>query len=135
MFDTMVRLVVFAQSGMGEGGGGGGGEEAPAAGPGCGDLGTMLPFFVIIGIFYFLLIRPQSKRQKKHNELVQTLNKGDRVITNSGIYGRVISVDDHTLNVEIAKNTEIKILKNQVACHQQDGDGKKETELLGKTTS
>ena len=134
MFDTMVRLVVFAQSGMGGGGGdgGGGGGEVPP--PGCGDLGSMLPFFVIIAIFYFLLIRPQSKRQKKHDELVQSLNKGDRVITNSGMYGRIINVEDHTLILEIAKNTEIKILKNQVACHQQDGDGKKETELLGETT-
>jgi preprotein translocase subunit YajC len=130
MFDTMLRVVVFAQEGMGDGGGGG----SEATGPGCSAM-DMLPFIIMIGIFYFLLIRPQSKRQKKHSTLVETLKKGDRIITNSGIYGRIINVDDHTLDIEIARNTEIKITKNQIACHQQDGDGKKETELLSETAA
>ena len=127
MFDTMVRLVVFAQEGMGSSG------EGEAAGDtavtGCGGM-QMLPFVLMIVVFYFLLIRPQSQRQKKHDSLVKALQKGDKVITNSGIYGRVLAVEDHTVSVEIAKNTVVKIAKNQVACLQQEGDAEKESEAL-----
>ncbi|MBL8784276.1 MAG: preprotein translocase subunit YajC [Deltaproteobacteria bacterium] len=65
-------------------------------------------------LFYFLLIRPQQKRAKQHKQLVESLKRGDAVITSSGIYGRIVSVDGNVLTIEIAKGTEIKILKGYV---------------------
>ena len=65
-------------------------------------------------LFYFLLIRPQQKRAKQHKQMVEGLKRGDSVITSSGIYGRIVSVDGNVLTVEIAKGTQIRILKGYV---------------------
>ena len=69
---------------------------------------------LMLVVFYFLLIRPQQKRAKKHRELIGALKKGDTVITTSGIYGRIIAIEDQAVTLEIAKNTKIKILRNYV---------------------
>ena len=76
--------------------------------------GQFLPIILIFIVFYFLLIRPQQKRAKQHKQLVESLKRGDAVITSSGIYGRIVSVDGNVLTIEIAKGTEIKILKGYV---------------------
>jgi len=73
----------------------------------------MLVGFVLI--FYFILWRPQSKRQKEHKELVSGLGKGDEIVMNGGIMGKVTKVDDDYAVIEIAQNVEVKIQKAAVA--------------------
>jgi preprotein translocase subunit YajC len=75
--------------------------------------------FIFIGVFfvimYFMLIRPQQKRMKAHNEMVTALAVGDEVITNGGTLGAVVAVDDAFIKVEIAPGTEIHVQKSAVA--------------------
>lgn len=86
-------------------------DAAPQGSP----LGA-LPFMLIIfAAFYFLLIRPQQKKQKAHAELVKSLSTGDEVMTVGGILGTVTSVSEHYASVKIAQNVEIKIQKSSVS--------------------
>jgi preprotein translocase subunit YajC len=75
----------------------------------------MWPLLVIFIAFYFLLIRPQQKKQKAHTEMVAALQVGDEVITAGGILGRITAVSDHYAVVQISDNTEIKIQKASVS--------------------
>lgn len=68
----------------------------------------------MFGILYFMLIRPQRKQQAEHQSLLAGLKKGDEVILSSGIFGKVFSVEDQTVLVEIADRTRIKVLKSAV---------------------
>lgn len=86
-------------------------QDAPQADP----LGFLLPMIVIFAAFYFLLIRPQQKRQKAHTQLVAGLSVGDEVITAGGILGKVTAVTDHYASLKIADNVEIKIQKSTVS--------------------
>jgi preprotein translocase subunit YajC len=70
---------------------------------------------VIFGIFYVLLILPMRRRQKKHQELLTKLTKGDRVVTNGGIFGTVIEVQDDKLTLRIAEKVDIQIAVQAVA--------------------
>ncbi len=86
------------------------------AAPTGGSLGSMLlPMLVIFGAFYFLLIRPQQKRQKAHTALVGALGTGDEVLTSGGILGKVTAVSEHYATVKIADGVEIKIQKSTVS--------------------
>jgi preprotein translocase subunit YajC len=64
--------------------------------------------------FYFFMIRPQQKRQKEHQQLLSGLNKGDEVVTSGGIHGRVKSVDDQAVFLEVSKGVEMKVHKSAV---------------------
>src|SRR5262245_4201358 len=75
----------------------------------------MAPFLLIGVIFYFLLIRPMQTKQKKLDALITALKNGDRVITNSGIYGVVAGVKDATFILKIADQVKIEIAKNAIA--------------------
>ena len=75
-----------------------------------------LPFILIFGIFYLLLIMPMRRRQKKHQELLGKLTKGDRVITNGGIFGTVVEVEDDKLTLRIAEpKVDIQVARSAVA--------------------
>lgn len=88
-------------------------EAAPAAQQ--PDVMSQLIFFIgIFVIFYFLLIRPQQKRAKEHRNLVAGLSKGDEVVTNGGLVGRVTEVGDEYINLELADNLEVKLQKQSV---------------------
>ena len=105
MFDFLMAGVAFAQeSGGGEGGGGL-----------LGGMGTMLPLILMFVIFYFLLIRPQQKKQKAHREMVASLQKGTRILTAGGIYGKITGLDDATLTVEIAPQVRVKVARTSVS--------------------
>jgi preprotein translocase subunit YajC len=80
-----------------------------------GSLIDLWPLVVIFIAFYFLLIRPQQKKQKAHNEMVSSLQVGDEVMTAGGILGRITGVSDHYAVVQISDNTEIKVQKSSVA--------------------
>jgi len=88
--------------------------EGQAEGP-LGSLSAFVPIILIFVIFYFLLIRPQQKRQKEHQNMVNELKKGDQVITAGGIHGIVTSVAENLATVEIAQNVKIKVTKSSIA--------------------
>jgi preprotein translocase subunit YajC len=88
-------------------------SAAPAAQqPGL--LGMALPFVVMLGIMYFLMIRPQQKRMKEHQTLISGLKNGDEVITSAGILGTVAGMSDKVVTLEVSKNVQLKVLKSQV---------------------
>ncbi|RME30600.1 MAG: preprotein translocase subunit YajC [Deltaproteobacteria bacterium] len=80
----------------------------------------LLPILLMFVIIYFLIIRPQQKQQKKHKEMLASLNKGDKVITNSGILGTITGMTDATVTLEIAKNVHVKMLRSYIAAKQPD---------------
>jgi len=80
-----------------------------------GSLLDLWPLVVIFIAFYFLLIRPQQKKQKEHGALVAGLQVGDEVLTAGGVLGRITGVSDHYAVVQISENTEIKIQKSSVS--------------------
>lgn len=91
-------------------------SNAWAQGASQGDpFGFLLPMIIIFGAFYFLLIRPQQKRQKAHAELVSGLQTGDEVVTAGGILGKVTAVSDHYATLAISDNVEIKVQKSTVS--------------------
>ena len=76
--------------------------------------GFLLPMVVIFAAFYFLLIRPQQKKQKAHTALISALKEGDEILTAGGILGKITGVSDHYVTLKIADNVEIKIQKTTV---------------------
>lgn len=91
------------------------GQGGAAAGQGAGGFGGLIPIVLMFVIFYFLLIRPQQKRNKEHKEMITNLKKGDRIITNGGIYGRITGMDESTLTVEIADKVRVKVVRGNVS--------------------
>ena len=85
------------------------GQPAPSP------LAGLIPIFLIFAIFYFLLIRPQQKQQKKHREMVSRLSKNDEVVTNGGMHGTVVNVDAETVTLRVDDNTRIKFQKSAIA--------------------
>ena len=74
----------------------------------------LLMFLPLILIFYFLLIRPQQQRQKKHTEMVNNIKRGDTVVTSGGLIGKVSKVNDNELSVELAENVRVRLVKGMV---------------------
>lgn len=89
-----------------------GGESMPG---GLGALIQFVPLVLIFAIFYFLLIRPQQKRARDHQNFLSSLQKGLEVTTAGGIIGRVTNVADKVVTIEIADNVRIKVLKAHIA--------------------
>ena len=92
-------------------GGAGGGSPFP----------SLIMLVVLFGLFYVLLIRPQQKRQKEHRQMAEKLAKGDEVVTQGGVLGRVTKVSDNFLNLEIAEGTEVKIQRSAVSALMPKG--------------
>ena len=90
---------------------------AQAAGGGGGSaLVSLLPFVLIFAIMYFLILRPQQQRLKAHQEMVSNIRRGDTVVTQGGVIGKVTKViDDNEIQVEIAESTRIRVVKSTVA--------------------
>ena len=86
---------------------------APAPGPG-GGIGFFVPFIFIFVIMYFVLFRPQKKRQQEQQRLVSSLKTGDRVVTNAGIHGLIANVKETTVIVKVADNVKIEMEKSAV---------------------
>lgn len=98
---------------------------AQAAGaPAAGDfIGMILPLVAIMGVFYFLLIRPQQRKMKAHQEMLKKVAKGDTVITNGGLIGKVVKVvDDNELQVEIGENVKVRVLRTGIADVRAKGE-------------
>jgi len=75
----------------------------------------MLPLLLIFVVFYFLLIRPQTKRAKEHKAMVAAIGTGDEIVTSGGILGRITEVGDQFLTVEIADGVRVKVQRHTVA--------------------
>jgi preprotein translocase subunit YajC len=76
---------------------------------------AFLPFIAIAVVFYFVFFRPQAKQQKQHQSFLGGLKKGDEIVTNSGIVGRILLVEDRTVQVDVGGGTKLRILKGQIA--------------------
>ena len=94
---------------------------SPALAQSSGGIGlgltNLLPLILIFIIMYFLLIRPQQKKVKEHRNMVESLKRGDTVVTQGGIIGRIIKVNDeeNQLELEIANDTNVKVVKNTIS--------------------
>ena len=89
-------------------------QSAAAADP-TGGFMQLLPIVLMFVVLYFLMIRPQMKRAKEHKALLESLNKGDEVVTGGGIAGRITKVGDNFITVEIANAVEIQVQKQAVS--------------------
>jgi preprotein translocase subunit YajC len=87
-------------------------DAAAAAAP--NPILQILPFIGIFVLMYFFMIRPQRKRQKEHQELLGALSKGDEVVLNSGMLGKIVEVDDAYLTLDVADNVKMKFQKHAV---------------------
>ena len=94
--------------------------QAPA---GQGDAGliNLIMLVVLFLVFYFLLIRPQTKRVKEHKQMVESLAKGDEVVTNGGLLGKITQLGDNFMTLEVSANTEIKVQRQSVAAVMPKG--------------
>ena len=90
------------------------GQPAAPGGLFGGGLGMLFPL-VLIGVMYFLMIRPQMKRQKEHRAMLDKLARGDEVITNGGIAGTVTDIGDNFVTVEVASNVQLRVQRGAIA--------------------
>ena len=89
--------------------------HAQAAGaPQGGGMGMLLFPIILIGVMYFLMIRPQMKRQKEHKAMLDKLNRGDEVITSGGVAGTITDIGDNFVTVEIADNVRVRVQKGAI---------------------
>jgi len=99
-------------------------QGAPAGSP----LGSMLfPLVLMFVIFYFLLIRPQQKKQKQHQDMLQSVRKGDKVVTSSGLYGVVVKVTEKDIVLEVADKVNLRFTIGSIGT-VRDKDSAKETD-------
>jgi preprotein translocase subunit YajC len=90
-------------------------------------ISTLVPLVLLFGIFYFLLIRPQQQRLKAHQQLVNSVKRGDTVVTAGGLIGKVAKVkDDSEVMVEIADNVQVRVLKSTLTEVRSKGGEKSE---------
>jgi preprotein translocase subunit YajC len=87
---------------------------AQAAGAAPSPILQILPLIFIFALMYFMVIRPQMKKAKEHRAMVEALAKGDEIITNGGIAGRIVDLGDTFATVEIAPNTQIKVQRGAI---------------------
>ncbi|MGH9745766.1 MAG: preprotein translocase subunit YajC [Candidatus Acidiferrales bacterium] len=80
-----------------------------------GLLGGILPLILIMVIFYFLMIMPAQRRQKKVAEMLRNLKNGDKVITNGGMYGTIVGLEDDSVQLRIAEQVKIKVSRSAIA--------------------
>ena len=87
-----------------------------------GLMGMLLPLGVFVVIFYFLIIRPQKKRQRKHDEMLASIRNGDVVVTAGGFYGTVKDIKDDSYIIEIADGVKARILKASIQMKKHEGE-------------
>lgn len=88
--------------------------EAGAAAGGFASLAQFLPLVLMFVVLYFIMIRPQMKRQKEHKAMIDALAKGDEVVIGGGVLGRVAKVSESLIHVEIAKDVEVQLQRHAV---------------------
>jgi preprotein translocase subunit YajC len=83
-----------------------------------------IPIILMVGVIYVMMIRPQIQEQEAHETLLKSLAKDDRVVTAAGVHGRIVKVEEHTVNLEVAKSTTIVIDKQSVVRRPSDKEKK-----------
>ena len=86
-----------------------------ASGQGGSQWMGLLPLVLLFAVFYFLLIRPQQKRAKQQKSFIESLKKGDSVVTSGGLCGKITGIMDNMVTLEIAEKVRIKVLKSSIA--------------------
>jgi preprotein translocase subunit YajC len=89
--------------------------QAAQGATGPGPLMTMFPFIIILVIMYFMVFRPQQKKQKEHQEMLNKIKRNDEVMTSGGIYGKVIEIKDQVVILEVAPNVRIRVNRPQIS--------------------
>jgi preprotein translocase subunit YajC len=122
-----MNSVVFSllMGGFGQGGGG-------AEGGSQSFITTLIPFALIIGIFYFLIIRPQNKKQKETQRMLSAIKKGDRVVTIGGIHGVVQSVKESSVIIKVDDNVKIEFSRSAVSTVNPDAKAEKTEKIEEK---
>lgn len=108
------------------------GQAGASGSPAGGGFTAFVPLILMFVIFYFLLIRPQQKKAKEHQNMVNSLKKGDKIITSGGVHGTIISLGDTTVSLEIAENVKIKINRGNVAALSQKPSAPQKTKDKAK---
>jgi preprotein translocase subunit YajC len=106
MNSFVIHLLMAGQQASGEG---------SAAGPMGGGIVSFLPFVAIIAIFYFLIIRPQNKKQKETQKMLAALKKGDKIVTIGGIHGTIQTVKENTVIVRVDENTKLEFSRSAIS--------------------
>ena len=88
---------------------------APQGGNGGGMFSTVIMFSLIILIFYFLILRPQQKRQKDRQKLLESIQKGDKIVTIGGMHGTVVGLEEKTVLVQVADNVKLKFERTAIS--------------------
>ena len=96
------------------------GGQGAAAG-GASAFMNIVPLVFMFAIFYFLLIRPQQKKAKEHKALLESLKKGDKVVTAGGMHGKVTALDDKVVTLEVAPGVSVKFNKGFIATVEREG--------------
>ncbi len=100
-----------------------------------GALTQLLPFVLIFGIFYFLLIRPQQIQRRKTQEMLASLKTGDRVVTSGGIYGTITSFRDNIVQLQVASQVKIDVARSAITGVQTDeAEGAPKREAVAKSS-
>jgi preprotein translocase subunit YajC len=95
----------------------------PQGGQGGGDfMTTILMFAVIIAIFYFLILRPQQKRQKERQKLLESIKKGDKVVTAGGIHGTIVGVEEKTVLLQITDTVKVTVERSSISIVNKVGE-------------
>ena len=94
--------------------------QTPAAGAGGSSVNMLLMMGLMIVVFYFFMIRPQMKRQKEMTKFRSALQKGDKIVTTGGIYGRIDEIKDNIIILEVAQNVKLKVDKSVVLKDMSD---------------
>ena len=89
--------------------------QGTADGGSPGTLISLVPFILIFVVFYFLLVLPQQRRQKKLKSLLDALKKGDKVVTSSGLWGTITNLGKETVTLQVSDNTKVKIQRDHIA--------------------
>jgi preprotein translocase subunit YajC len=89
-----------------------------SSGQGANPLVQLIPFALVLAIFYFIILLPMKKRQKKVQEFLSALKVGDRVITSGGIYGSITKINEQSLQLQIAQNVRIEVARHAIVGYQ-----------------
>lgn len=87
---------------------------------------AILPWVLIFGIFWFFLIRPQQKQKKEHQNMLDNLAIGDKIVTIGGIKGKIIKINDNNVRIRVSSNVDIDFIKNAISRVEEKSSSKKE---------
>ena len=93
-----------------------------------GPIGSLMPIVLIFVIMYFLILRPQQQRQRQHREMIANVRRGDTIVTSGGLIGKVAKVDETEIQIEVAENTRVRIMRGMISEVRAKGEPVKEND-------